>query len=495
MQFVRPSEAIETRRKKGERKLSFKQIAKGTALIGFVNVVRLVAQLFSVPVLARLLSPADYGLAAMSMPVILFVMMIADAGLSTSLVRSGKVDQPAWHTCFWLSVALGILFAIAVILLSPVVGFLASEPRLVPLITVLAAIIPLQTLTLVPGAALQQQKRFATIAMAEIGSLVASIGAAVACALAGFGVWALIWQQIVFYIVRVMLTLACSPYRPRLIFDLPDAWEHVIFGRNLLGVALITSASRAIENLAIGKINGPGATGIYSMAFQFARLPFMLVTGPLQYVLYPHIAAIREDKTKLAALFLLFTRLLAMVVFPGVCLVALASEPMFHLLLSKKWEQAAPIFVLIAPAAALQPVTSIVGTFLMALGRTEVQMRLAGQFAVLWLVGLMLSVWYGIEAVAATYSICGVLFSMWSLRICLPLVDCSFASYARVFMWPVVLTVTAMIGYAMLRSTSATHDVLNVCLSLALAASVCVVGLFAQRRALLAVLTKSDSIT
>ena len=84
----------------------------------------------------------------------------------------------------------------------------------------------------------------------------------------------------------------------------------------------------------------------------------------------------------------------------------MASEPIFHLLLSKKWGQAAPIFVLIAPAAALQPVTAIVGTFLMALGRTDVQMRLAMQFAAVWLVGLMLSVWYGIEAVAAAYSIC-----------------------------------------------------------------------------------------
>ena len=473
--------------------MSIKHIAKGTALIGFVNVVRLVLQLFSVPLLARLLSPADYGLAAMAMPVIIFVMMIADAGLSTSLVRTGKVDEPAWHTCFWLSATLGIVFAIVVALLGPVVGFLVNEPRLVPLIAVLAAIIPLQTFTLVPGAALQQQARLATIAVTEIAALGAGIGAAVACALAGFGVWALIWQQIVFYVVRLTLTLTYSPYRPRLIFDLADAWEHVIFGRNLLGVALITSASRTLENLAIGKINGPGPVGIYSMAFQFARLPFMLVTGPLQYVLYPHIAAIREDKTKLATLFLLFTRLLAMVVFPAVCVVAVASEPIFHLLLSQKWGQAAPIFVLIAPAAALQPVTAILGTFLMALGRTDVQMRLAGQFAALWLVGLMLSVWYGIEAVAATYSICALLFSVWSLRVCLPLVDCSFACYARVFMWPIALTVSAMLAYRMFRLTGADHDLLDLCLALMLAVVASVVLLLAQRSSLFAGLTASDS--
>ena len=78
-----------------------------------------------------------------------------------------------------------------------------------------------------------------------------------------------------------------------------------------------------------------------------------------------------------------------------------------------------------------------------------------------WLVGLMLSVWYGIEAVATTYSICVLLFSLWSLRISLPLVNCSFAAYARLFMWPMALTVWAMLGYRLLSSPGADHNALT----------------------------------
>ena len=167
----------------------------------------------------------------------------------------------------------------------------------------------------------------------------------------------------------------------------------------------------------------------------------------------------------------------------------------FTLLLSHKWGQAAPVFALIAPAAALQPVTAIVGTFLMALGRTDVQIRLAAQFAAVWIVGLMLSVWYGIEAVATTYSVCALLFSVWSLRICLPLVDCSFACYARLFMWPMALTVVAMLGYRVLSSPEADHNALNVGIAMTLALIVTVVALLVQRRALVAALTASASIT
>jgi len=474
--------------------MSIKHIAKGTALIGFINVVRILIQLFSVPVLARFLSPVDYGLAAMTMPIILFVMMLADAGLGTSLVRTAKTDATAWHTCFWLSVGLGTVCAFVIILLSPAVGYIFNEPRLTSLTLALAVIIPLQTITLVPGAALQQQGRFGVIASTEIAAICASIGAALVCAIAGLGVWALIWQQVVLYAVRFTFTLTRSTFRPRLIFDLHDAWGHVIFGRNLLGVTLISSASRSLENLAIGKIYGPGPVGIYSMAFQFARLPSMLVTGPLQYVLYPYVAAIREDKAKLTALFLLLTRVLAIGCLPAMGLVAIASEPIFHLLLSKKWAEAAPIFVLIAPAAALQPVTGILGTFLMALGRTDVQMRLALQFAAVWLVGLMLSVWFGIEAVAAAYSGCALLFSFWSMRVILPLLDCSFAVYARVFLWPMTLTASAVLVYRVVSVAAPDREVINVCLAFTLALITSAIALAAQRRDLATALSFSSAV-
>ena len=100
----------------------------------------------------------------------------------------------------------------------------------------------------------------------------------------------------------------------------------------------------------------------------------------------------------------------------------------------------------------------------MALGRTDVQMRLAAQFAALWLVGLILSVWYGIEAVAAAYSLCALLFTFWSLRVSLPLVGCSFRVYARAFLWPTTLTVAAVLLYRSLCSAAPDREIVNVCL-------------------------------
>ena len=191
----------------------------------------------------------------------------------------------------------------------------------------------------------------------------------------------------------------------------------------------------------------------------------------------------------MTALFLLLTRVLAIVLLPAVGMVAVAREPTFNLLLSPKWGQAAHIFALIAPATALQPVTAIVGTFLMALGRTDVQMRLAAQFAAVWIVGLMISVWYGIAAVATTYSICALLFSAWSLRMCLPLVNCSFSVYARILLLPTALTALSILLYSIIRAPGVAHECANVCLAAVLSFITSIVAMIAQRRDLLGALS------
>src|SRR4051794_30545870 len=125
----------------------------------------------------------------------------------------------------------------------------------------------------------------------------------------------------------------------------------------------------------------------------------------------------------------------------------------------------------------------------MALGRTDVQMRLAGQFAAVWLAGLMLSARYGIQAVAASYSICTVLFSLWSLRVCLPFVACPITAYARALLWPMTLTASAVLLYLILSSTNPDHDVIDVCLAATLASIAIAISLIAQRRDLLAALS------
>ena len=419
--------------------MSIKKLLTGAGSISVANTIRIAVQFFAFPVMARLLSPAEYGLAAMAMPIILLVMTLADSGLAASLVRVDPKESSEWHSCFWLSFGLGCAFALILIVSAPVIALVLQQPRLSEIIPALAAILPLQMLAVVPSAALQRRGRFGRIASNEIISIFTSISLAVYCASHGFGVWALILQQVIYYLVRTSGTFLISDYSPRFRFNKLEIKSHIKFGRAVLAANLINFGSRASESSIIGRILGPEVFGIYAMAFQFARMPALLITGPLNYVLYPQISRIRHNPAGVKSLFMLTTKVLALLFFPAIAVAAAANGPIFHVLLSEKWSHAGIIFMLVAPAMAIQCVSNSIVVFLMALGRTDIQVRLATLTALLWLAAMLASIWFGIDAVAISYSICIILMLAWTLRHALPILNCSASTYLQGLRGPIVV--------------------------------------------------------
>jgi O-antigen/teichoic acid export membrane protein len=419
------------------KKGAARSIIAGAAAISSVSILRLSLQFLSVPILARLLSPEDYGVVAIAMPIVLFAMIIADAGLGSSLVRNEHADTSDWHTCFWLLTAIGVALFLTIALAAPWVAYCFNEPRLSAILISLASIVAIQAIAIVPGASLQRNNRFSVIACSDAFSIILSIGAAIASALLGAGIWALVWQQLVYYGTRTSLTWYFAGFRPIRIFKPKEASEHILFARNLLLANLLSFGSRSADGLMLGKVAGASPLGFYSMAFQFARLPFLLVTGPVQYVLYPHLAAARDNQLRLRDTFLSLTGVLAAIMIPSVSIVAFAHDPVFSLLLSDKWHTAGELFMLIAPATALQPVTALLGTFLMALGRTDMHLRIAKRFALVWSVGILLTVWKGAFSLAICYAVVSLVCSGLSLKESLPLLGCSFKDYLKRLLAPI----------------------------------------------------------
>lgn len=405
-----------------------------------VNVLRMLAQFIAVPILSRLLSPTDYGLVGIAMPFVLFAMMIADAGVGLSLVRTPARDREEWSTCFWLSVLFGLALALLSAGLAPLAAMLFAQPPLEPILRALAVGVFAQAVFLVPRAAQQQSDQFTTIAVTEIAAIFTGIAAAVVIGLYGGGAWALVGQQLAFFVIRLVLTLYLSPFRPVLAFDLHKAKSHLVFGRDVLTTNIVGFLTRSIDNLVIGGVLGAASVGVYSMATQFARLPIMLIAGPLQYVLYGQLVKLKNDAEAVSKTFFALTRILAILVVPAVGMVAVAHQAVFTFLLSAKWESAGFLFMLIAPACALQAVTGIGGTVRMALGRTDIVLRIAVEFGILWVVILSLAVVHGLITTAAAYNVVVVLYFPRSLAFILPIVGGTALSYLGILAVPAIAT-------------------------------------------------------
>jgi O-antigen/teichoic acid export membrane protein len=426
--------------------VSIRRFALNISAMSSANVIRLLAQFFAVPVLSRLLSPAEYGIVGMAMPIILFTMMIADAGLGLSLVRSSASDSNAWSTCFWLSLLLGAASGALIAGFAPVLAIIVGEPDLGPIVMALALIVVAQALTAVPGAALLRSERFKIIAASEIVPALGGIATAVFIAAHGGGAWALVGQQLMFFGLRLSMTLGFSSFRPKLVFEWSTAREHALFARDLLGTNIVGFLSTSADNVIIGMALGPASVGLYAMAIQFVRLPAMVITGPLQYVLYGRLAKIKHDVAAVRRVFLFITRALAVVIFPGVGLVAAAHQPVFDLLLSSKWAQSGEVFMIVGPVGALQAVVSLGGTVMVAMGRTDIQLRATAELGVLWVFTMLASVWFGITWVAIAYDCAILCYLPRSLQLVLKPIGCSGRAY---FATLVVQFVTTVVGFVL----------------------------------------------
>ena len=430
--------------------MSLRRIVTGAAFVSSASVIRILAQFIALPILSRLLVSSDYGLVAIASPFIAFAMLITDAGLGMSLVRSTPLeDDAAWSTSFWVISALGGTLAVILLLLSPFAAYVFDEPKLQPIIFVLSFTIAAQAAVVIPGAALQQSRRFSMIALIEISSTVIGIATAVTAALLGAGVWSLVAQQIVFFAVRFFLTLFCSPFRPRLIFDLSAIRHHLVFGRDVLSTNLIAHVSGSIDNLAIGGVLGPTAVGYYNMAMQFIRLPTMIITGPLQFVLYSHLATIKDNLPAIRRTFLLITRILAILVFPALAMVAAAHHSVFAIILSEKWSQSGTLFMILAAGGAVQAMTALGGDIMLVLGRSDLRLRTTIEFSLIWLVTLLLSVTFfrDIRWAAIAYSCAVVLYAPRTLSIVLSLISCPFRQYMEAMAVPALVCPAAILLY------------------------------------------------
>ncbi|MDE2336851.1 MAG: oligosaccharide flippase family protein, partial [Alphaproteobacteria bacterium] len=289
--------------------MAFRKIAFGTALMSSVTIFRMLAQLLVVPFLSRLLSPADYGLVAMAMPFVLFTMMFTDAGVGQSLLRDAAESEDVWSSCFWLTILLGAGLALLIMLVAPLAAGFFKEPPLRPLVTALALVIVPQAAATIPEAYLRHNHRFGTIAWTEAAAIAGGLAAAIIVAFKGGGAWALIAQQLALYTLRFSLTFWRSGFRPCLSFSLRGLREHLVFGRNVLGANFMMTLTQSQDSLIIGKMLGSWLLGFYTMAFLFVRLPLRIIAGPLEYVIYAHIAPLGNNKALVRRIFLLLTRL------------------------------------------------------------------------------------------------------------------------------------------------------------------------------------------
>ncbi|MEL6295987.1 MAG: oligosaccharide flippase family protein [Pseudomonadota bacterium] len=413
----------------------------------FVNVGSLVgargilvlSQILILPILARLLTVDDFALMAMAMSIVVFCSVLSDAGLGRSLIRSKTLDEDEWSSVFWLLIGVGIALGLIILAISPMWAYFFERQELAPMLAALAFVPFMQSAAAVPNAEIERREGHQALAFVQVVSTLVSVTVALGLAFAGAGVWALIGQQLALIGARWLGILWFSRFWPRLTFSRHLLTKHVGFAFDAILVAVVSAVRTQATVIAVGKVLGETALGLFSMSQRFTRLPQFGLAGPMSTVVYVRMAQVQDEPERLVAVYLAALRLLSVILFPALLLVAVAGESIFTILLSERWSAVAPIFALSIAGLTLEGASNVMLACLFrAAGRTDLNVRLTLESAAIQIVFVAIAVFISLEAVAVALSLwgCSVVPRGWVLAkriVPLAIADCVWAVLPPIF--------------------------------------------------------------
>ncbi len=327
-------------------------------------------------VLARLLSPDDYGVLTLLMVFINIARVFVQSGLNTALVQRLDVDETDLSSVFYLSLGIAGLCYGALYFGAPLVAGFYTQPELTAMLRVLALMLLPGALNAVQQAVVARRMAFRSLMWASIAANLLSGVVGVAMAYAGMGCWALIWQQLLSQALLCLILLFTVDWRPRLLFSWSRVKSLFSFGWKLLLSSLIETLYNNLRSLVIGKRFDKDQLGYYNRGRLFPELVMNNVNGSIQSVMLPVFAGEQQNPALLKKMMRRTIMVSSYLVFPLMTGLALVARPMVSLLLTDRWLPCVPFLWVCCADFAFYPVHTSNLQAINAMGRSDVFLKL-----------------------------------------------------------------------------------------------------------------------
>ena len=385
------------------RDLKERAIRGGVAKLG-AQAANFVVRLASLMLIARLLTPEDFGLVGMVTAFTGVLNVFKDFGLSTAAIQRQSLTRAQSSTLFWLNVAVGLALACVVALSAPVIASFYREPRLIPVSLAIATAFVFNAAGVQHGVLLQREMRFTTLAAISTASLVASTAIAITGAAAGFGYWALVAMAVtgpLVYTIGCWLAASWTPGMPQRRVGMR---AFASFGRTHALNGIVYYLASNFDKILLGRYLGVDALGIYGRAYQLINIPTENLNSAAGEVAFSTLSRLREDSNRLRGYFLKGYSLILTLTLPVTLICAVFAEDVVAVILGAKWEAVTPIFRLLAPTILAFAMVHPLGWLLMSLGFVRRSLNMSLTIAPLTIAACLVGVSYGSWGVALGYS-------------------------------------------------------------------------------------------
>jgi O-antigen/teichoic acid export membrane protein len=386
-----------------------KRVLRGMAWVGASQVATQLLRMVVALVLARLLSPKEYGLAASAMIFASLVLVFSDLALGAALVQRKELTEGDKSTAFWVTVGSGVLFTVVGVAISGPVAHLYGQDSVKPLLMVLSASFLLTSLGATQMSLLVREMDFKRVEGLNVIANMAGGAAGIVLAVKGTGAWAIIGQQVVAAALLSALLWRAASWRPSLHFSRGSLHYLSSFSAPLVGHRLLFYVHQNADRFLIARYVGPAALGAYAVAYNTMLAPASRLGGPLQRVLAPAFARMQDDPERMAALWGRGTRILAIVAVPGLAGLVCVAPDFVDVVLGQRWHSAAILVQILAWVGILQALQSLNLDILMARDRTSTILRYSMGFTTAHICAFIIGLHWGVVGVAVAYAISSTL--------------------------------------------------------------------------------------
>jgi O-antigen/teichoic acid export membrane protein len=363
-----------------------------------------ILRLGSLMILARLLTPKDFGLVGMVTAFTGVLTLFRDFGLSSAAIQRTSVSEEQLSTLFWINVFVGAVLALVSVVFAPLVAGFYHEPRLQGITAVLALGFLFNAAGVQHSALLQRQMRFTALAVINTAGLLVGTAIAIGAARAGYGYWSLVMMTVIAPLISTIgfwLATAWLPGMPRRRSGIRSMMS---FGGTITLNSLVSYAASNSEKVLLGRFWGVDALGLYGRAYQLINIPTDNLNSAAGEVAFSALSRLKDDPPRLKSYFLKGYSLILAMTIPITIACALFANDIILVLLGQKWMAAVPIFRLLAPTILAFAIINPLFWLLCSLGLVGRSLKMGLVIAPLMIASYVIALPFGPQGVAVAYS-------------------------------------------------------------------------------------------
>ena len=423
-----------------------KSAISGFKWSSFSQIGRQLIQLITSIIIARLLSPADFGLIGMANIIIGFIGIFQDLGTGAAIVQQKNLTVKLIYSIFWLNVIFGLLVTSITILIAPLVGLFYNEPTVTLIVRTLALSFLFSSVSIIQKSLLERDLKFNAIAKIEI--IASLIGAIVGISLAilGFKVWALVAQTLAIVISTTLSLWIATRWKPQLFFSWQEIKTVSNFSLNMAGFNIFNYFIRNADNLLIGRFLGAQALGYYTLAYLIMLCPLQSISWGIFRVGFPIFAQMQDDNLRFCYAYLRVVKMISMVTFPLMFGLWGLVEPFVLTVFQDKWSPIIPLLLILVPLGLIQSIGTTVGTIYQAKGRADWMFKWGIFAGIVSVLAFIVGLGWGILGVAAAYTLTNLLILAYpNFAIPFKLIDLSMPRFLQ-SLWRQFICSLIMLG-------------------------------------------------